>query len=475
MKLSDLVAYRTLLDDYRPRDAEIRLAQIIDPVHHMVSTHEIVYPDLLSILNECRHTLSADLTRFDDTLKNIHQRIQEDINGLEHQYFSSSYRLYEEEMVNDSVSVILNRRFSLSEEAEQYLAGRIRAKADWKRPGMIIRPGLEKWVEDLVALDPLYLIDSDHDLMAPARERFNETYKQRLRCYVIKESNDEILASLPNDQMGFCLAYNFFNYKPFEVVRNYFEEIYEKLVPGGVLAFTINDCDRAGGVALAERNFMCYTPGGMIKNLARSIGYVVQESQEIDAATTWIELAKSGYRASLRGGQAVAQLNVKRFSAAHREELVMQANHLGLEVPDVIDTPALEALIEQTRENSRLMREEAERIVQEQIKKQARYRKQAEEQRLLDAETQRAEEERKRHHAEKIRLRMLEKQNTTQNQQEIKHDLNTTGMTSEQIIEFNELRKEAIRLKIDSTDAIMNNYTFKKLKQTIKQWRKNNA
>jgi hypothetical protein len=48
-------------------------------------------------------------------------------------------------------------------------------------------------------------------------------------------------------------------------------------------------------------------------------------------------------------------------------------------------------------------------------------------------------------------------------------------MTSEQIIEFNELRKEAIRLKIDSTDAIMNNYTFKQLKQTIKQWRKNNA
>jgi hypothetical protein len=45
---------------------------------------------------------------------------------------------------------------------------------------------------------------------------------------------------------------------------------------------------------------------------------------------------------------------------------------------------------------------------------------------------------------------------------------------SEQTVELNRLRMEAVRLKIDTTERIMREYTLKQLKTVIKQWRKNN-
>lgn len=477
MKLSDLVAYRTLLDEYHPQDAELRLSQVIDPVRHVVLHHEISYPDLLSSLNECRDTLSADLDRYQTVLHDIRQRVQEEIDSLEHQYLASSYKLYDEEMCYDSVDLILNRRPKLTEEAEAYLTGRIGMRTDWKRAGMVIRPGLERWIEDLVALDPLYIVDTDHDLLTPALDRFNPVYRRRVRPYVVKESDDLILEKLPDNQIGFCLAYNFFNYKPFEIIRNYLEEIYEKLTPGGVLAMTINDCDRTGGVQLAERSFMCYTPGGMVKNLARSMGYVVNTSYEVDAATTWIELVKSGYRPSLRGGQVIAQVHLIPYSEEHCRQLKDHAGRLEIPITDSMTAQEIEKLILQKQEELRMAP----------IREAELRRLEAEEERR-QRETARIQQEKEQQRLEHIRKRQQLEENLKDKRETLltrARDLNipnTEGMstqelqrlTSEQMDELNRLRKEAVRLKIDRTERIMREYTLKQLKTAIKQWRKNN-
>ena len=104
------------------------------------------------------------------------------------------------------------------------------------------------------------------------------------------------------------MAWNFFHYKPFEVIKQYLTEMYQKLRPGGVFAFSINDGDLSGGVANAERMFMCYTPGSMILSMAERIGYIIELRHEFDRAMTWIELQRSGQQSSLRGGQALAKI-----------------------------------------------------------------------------------------------------------------------------------------------------------------------
>lgn len=310
MKLSDLVAYRNLLNEHFDINSRDVVNQTMTPVQHIIETHDIQFPELLQELKQSRTAVLDEINNFTDGLKNIRDEIERMIGTIEPTYLSNSYRLYEKEMVNDSSEKILERRPNLDDGTKAYLLGRIRLHSDWRHAGMIIRPGLEDWITDLVALDPLYLVDQRYDLLTNSIEKFNVEYQRRLRPYVIRESSDyPMMNELPNGQFSFCLAYNFFNFKPFEIVRGYLHEIYDKLAPGGVLGMTFNDCDRKGAVINAERNYMCYTPGSMVRGVAQSMGYIVVQTYHIDAASTWMELRKPGQIQSFKGGQTLARIN----------------------------------------------------------------------------------------------------------------------------------------------------------------------
>jgi SAM-dependent methyltransferase len=103
-------------------------------------------------------------------------------------------------------------------------------------------------------------------------------------------------------------AYNFFNFRPFEVLRQYLTEIYQKLRPGGILIMTFNDCDRAKAVMLVEQHYCCYTPGYLVRELAQSLGYEIAFAWTDQGPSTWLELRKPGERPGLRGGQALAKI-----------------------------------------------------------------------------------------------------------------------------------------------------------------------
>jgi SAM-dependent methyltransferase len=174
---------------------------------------------------------------------------------------------------------------------------------------MIIRPGKETFAHELLSCDPLYLVDESHELLQPVMDTFTEAYQHRVRPYVINERQPgKILEKIPNNQFGLVFAYNFFHYKPLEVIRRYVEEIFIKLRPGGVLVMTINDCDRDYGVKLVEDHYCCYTPGHMIKELCRSVGYEISAYLPSSGPVTWIELKKPGTMTSLRGGQSLAKI-----------------------------------------------------------------------------------------------------------------------------------------------------------------------
>jgi hypothetical protein len=96
-----------------------------------------------------------------------------------------------------------------------------------------------------------------------------------------------------------------------EIIQIYLKELYNKLKPGGLLSMTFNDCDRDGGVKLAERNFMCYTPSQAVYDFAKDLGFETQEIFRIDSATTWVELSKPGHLESLKGGQSLAKMVYK--------------------------------------------------------------------------------------------------------------------------------------------------------------------
>jgi SAM-dependent methyltransferase len=251
----------------------------------------------------------ACFDNFESVINNLKFAVNQQIAEKEKPWFQESYRLYEEEMCSDTTEYILNRRPVISEETDAFYRQRIVKYSDWRYPAMLLRPGNETFVNNIVACDPLYLVDESHDLLKPALESFPEGYQRRLRPYAVNERQDgEIMGKLPDNQFGFIFAYNFFNFKPFEVIRKYLKEMHVKLRPGGVLAMSFNDCDSSKGVELVERHFCCYTPGYLIVELAQSIGYQLVFTWSDDGPSTWVEFQKPGTITSLRAGQALAKI-----------------------------------------------------------------------------------------------------------------------------------------------------------------------
>ena len=309
MKLSELVAYKTALDKLNSRTTHREIELSLGKITHLVTEQSIQLGDFKHQLDNQYNEIYSKIDQFEVILNQLKKEIQTQIEIAEKAWFQESYRLYDQEMRNDSVEHILNRRPILSQDTENYLRVRIQNYVDWQHAGMIIRPGVEKFVEDMVGFDPLYLIDQQHDLLVPAFDRFPEDYQRRLRLYTVREDLDlEILSKIPNAQFGFCLTYNFFEFKPFEIVKKYMTEVYQKLKPGGTFIMTFNDCDRDKAVKLAEQRYACYTPGGLVKELASSIGYIQNFSWDNDGPTTWLELKKPGTLTSLRGGQTLAKV-----------------------------------------------------------------------------------------------------------------------------------------------------------------------
>lgn len=310
MKLSDLVRYLNRLDDQVRPNADLLCQQHLDE-HIRIVTHTQPYlQQHAERLSSIREHVREHLQVFDAAVDDTRTEIQAMIDALQPAYFAESYRLHDEEMTQDPDELIMTRHPVLSDPVRQYLSARIQLKSDWHHAGLVIRPSLGEWLPQLVGCDPLYLADVRQSLLDPCMQQFTPDYQRRLRRYVLRENDSQglVLGDLPDGQFGFCLALDFFHYKPLELIRLYLTDIYRKLKPGGVVAFTFNDCDRAGGVELVERHFMCYTPGSMIVALCESLGFEIQQRYQIDASNTWLELQRPGELTSLRGGQSLAKI-----------------------------------------------------------------------------------------------------------------------------------------------------------------------
>lgn len=338
MKLSSLIAFKNRLDDITPLDTTPLTYDKLTPIMTIVNDHEMQFNHLTDRMNMNYRQILYDFDQFDQTIEEIKTEILELIKQKEAGYYIDSIRFYQSEVANDSAEHILDRRLVIYDEIVDMIKGRLQTYGNWQHAGLIIRPGHEDWVRELVSCDPLYLVDQNLKLLEPAVLRFNDQYQRRLRTYTIDESlTDPMLPSIPNKQIGFCLVYNFFNYKPIEVIEAYLKEIYNKLKAGGSVALTFNDCDRAAGAELFEKRFMCYTPGREVFSRAEAIGFEITYHFRTDQSNTWLELRKPGVLTSFRGGQTLAKVLYKDEYSLYTEEQLKNIRQQALDLNIAIE------------------------------------------------------------------------------------------------------------------------------------------
>lgn len=309
MKLSSLINYRNQLKRLDLSDTKNKVAMDLSHVLHTVTSQPFNLSNMIGHLELQQQKIHQDIELFQELLTNTCEQINQLIYEIEKPYFVQSYSLYETDFGNETVEDIQNRVPSLAESTVNFYRARICRYIGWQHPAMIIRPGFEPYIHDMISCDPLYLIDTSRNLIEPCLDNFNENYQNRLRIYHVQEQQpDQLLNKLPDSQFGLILVYNYFNFRPLEVIRRYLEEIFQKLRPGGTLLMTFNDCDRDKAVMLVENNYCCYTPGYLIKQLTETLGYETHFEWSDEGPSTWLELRKPGQLTSLRGGQALAKI-----------------------------------------------------------------------------------------------------------------------------------------------------------------------
>jgi hypothetical protein len=312
MKLQDVVAYINLLDSLS-MDAECNEAvRILDSILHLVTNHPLQIDMFNKTLIQDFNNFNNGVKAFSLTLNQLKNRLHEEVAAQEPEYFRESKRVFDHEMPYETNEYILNRRLSIDADSNILLRSHLRNLGDWRLPGLIIRPGRETFIEDMVPLDPLYLADQHDELLAPSVNSFTSEYQRRLRQYVLDDRQDgPILNKLPQNQFGLVFAYNYFNFRPIEIIKRYLTELYGIMRPGGTLIMTYNNCDRAQGVGLAERGFMCYTPKRHIQQHAESVGFESTFEHNGSGDLCWLEFVKPGDITSLRGGQTLAKIVAK--------------------------------------------------------------------------------------------------------------------------------------------------------------------
>jgi hypothetical protein len=311
MKLSQIVNTRYQLGSYDP--IKSRQEALLGFEKYLKSAESGVGSDTLLALNNAFDSISNSIENYTQIYDEHLDYLDSEIELQEAEYFANSRQLYDD-MQHETNEYILSRQAQFNKETSNWINTRIESYGDWHHAGLIFRPMQGQMLSSLVRMDPLYLVDQHAELLEPvfetARKEHSLQYVNRLNDYVINERDGHgFLDKLPQNQFGYMLAYNFFNYKPLEVIISYLEGAWELLRPGGKIAFTINDCDRPGAVVLAENFFSMYTPGSYIEDYALEKGYNIVEWKELDSANTWVELTKAGTLESIRGGQSLTMIH----------------------------------------------------------------------------------------------------------------------------------------------------------------------
>lgn len=237
--------------------------------------------------------------------------LKKEIKKMEVDYYVKSEEIYYDSRHDTPKYILKRRKLSLSlknEEIREIFFSRVSHYNRWQYPAIEIRPAFGQITDIIKGCDPLYLVDTDEKLLDNVKTRWTPTYQRRLRYYTINETNKNLFHALPDNQYGFVVSVDFFNYKTINIINNYLLEIFQKLRPGGTFMFNYNNCDLPYAARNVENNFCCYTPGHKLVELAKNAGFEITRQEDQFENISWLELKKPGELTSIKGGQTLGEI-----------------------------------------------------------------------------------------------------------------------------------------------------------------------
>jgi SAM-dependent methyltransferase len=199
----------------------------------------------------------------------------------------------------------------ISAELEAEIISKITEYSNLLYPALQINPKSKKWIDPMVAGDPLYLTHHNISLVKELIKTYPELYQNRLRLYEITDRN---FSRLPQTQFSLVLCWDYLNYLSIEKVEKYVRQVWNLLRPGGCFMFSYSNCDLAGTTLRAESWACAYANSRWLKKLCNEIGYEIIELKDFETGdafnthVSWAILQKSGKLTTVKAAQAMAKI-----------------------------------------------------------------------------------------------------------------------------------------------------------------------
>ena len=280
-QLVDSHGWRRAMDDKFVRDSFER------PVAEAFGTIEQSMGSIMDMTSEMLEMFDIKAQAQHDRYHALSEEVYEETKTLQIRARSNPILPHQTDWPDE----ILARRVRMDDDTRDIMETRLRGYTDWRFPALLIRPGRENIVNHMVDHDPLYLMDHTESLLEDARSRFPQQYQ------------------IPDTQFGLIVVQYYFNFKTMAIIENYLRDIFIKLRPGGLVAFTLNDCDWAFNTALCESRYACFTPGSLVKQLCVDIGLEPVHEIHTPGEFHWFEFRRPGELQSKRGGQMLAEVH----------------------------------------------------------------------------------------------------------------------------------------------------------------------
>ena len=309
-KLHDLVKLRnTLVDkmDSLNLSSDIQdKIQILNSIVDQNKTGDDI--DLIENFKDDFNRLVIENQKIINSLNTTVNIINQDIDNYALELFDND--AYQEKFREENIS---QTAYS-SPEIENWVVSKITQYSDWHYPALQINPRSKKWIDSMVASDPLYLTHSNIAIVKDMIKEYPELYQNRLRLYEIVDRN---FSKLPLAQFGFVLCWDNFNHLSLDKIETYIREVWKLLRPGGSFIFNYNNCDVEGPTYRAECHAGSYASASWLTKLLNAIGYEItawHDDETGDAFNThisWVEIKKPGDLETVKAAQAMAQIIVK--------------------------------------------------------------------------------------------------------------------------------------------------------------------
>jgi SAM-dependent methyltransferase/organic radical activating enzyme len=265
------------------------------------------YQKNLKVIQDIADEVNAKLKLLDSEIANINTDIDQEIDSITSKYHQRGYKINGYFATNRTNEIIErnNRKLPLLEETRQEIIALIHKYSNWKYPGLEIGPGDGIWTEYLVANEPLYLVDIHKEFLDSTKSKFNELFQNRLRAYITKETN---LDMLPQNQFGFVFSWNVFNYLTTDLIDQYLKEIFSTLRPGGVCMFSYNNAERVHCAKYVEQGYMSYMPKKLLTKLIHKHGFEIISLEDRNESISWVEIQKPGTLSTIKAHPVLGEI-----------------------------------------------------------------------------------------------------------------------------------------------------------------------